>query len=163
METIINNNVLRLTGITRYEDVETGVLELRVRNRVKRWQAVWLTLIRFGDSRCLPRGDLTIRYRCHGPWIDIPRVSLNFQTHAWILPLDCDNWNNMGANIYLCSAEGWPHPLSVKDYELMTTVLNELQQRTLQVDEPETIKETSLFTNEEKAGMSQFWDEELEY
>lgn len=162
METSIYNKVLLLTGITRYDDVEKGVLELRVRNRVKRWQAVWLTNLRFGDTRCLPRGYLTICYRCHGPWIDIPRVSLNYQTHAWILPLGCDCWNNMGADIYLCSAKGWPHPLSVKDYELMTTVLNELQLRTLRVEEPEKTVNQSLFTDEEKAGMSQFWDDELE-
>ena len=150
---------LILTDITRYDDVEMGTLELRVGPRIKRWKAIWLTNMLFGDSRSLPRGTLSLYYRNFNCWIDCPRISINRQTHAWIIPLDSSRWNDMGVNIYLCSGEGWPHPLSVADYKMMLQVMLTLQIGSLTVETPSNVCNTTFFSEEEITGMNLFWDE----
>ena len=155
----IETTKLRLTGITRYKDVETGMLELRVGNHKKRWKAVWLTQMNFGDSRCLPRGDLTINYVTHGYWIDCPRIMIHTKWIIWIEPLNSTCWNDMGIDLYLCSNDGWTSPLPRKDFENMVTVLITHNVQMLTVEEPTEIVENSLFSNDEKAGMINFWDE----
>ena len=67
-------------------------------------------------------------------------------------------WNDMGVNLYLCSDEGWPMPLSKKEFMLMTSVLCDLRINTLMVEEPVVINAYSRFNKEEKSGMNTFWD-----
>lgn len=154
-----NEKQLSLTDITRYDDVETGTLELCVGPRIKRWKAIWLTKMLFGDSRNLPRGDLTLCYRNFNRWIDCPRISITRQTHAWIVPLDSSRWNDMGVNIYLCNGEGRTHPLSAADYKQMIQVMQSLQIGCLTVQPPANVCNTTFFTEEDKAGTGLFWDE----
>ena len=156
----INNKVFKLFEITRYEDVEEGTLMLMVGNRVKTWKTIWLSNLRLNGqgARHLPSGELPIRFQNYQQWVDCPRISLNCRTFMWIEPLKAMCWNDMGVNLYLCSDEGWPMPLSKKEFMLMTSVLCDLRINTLMVEEPVVINAYSRFNKEEKSGMNTFWD-----
>lgn len=154
-----NKQELRLTDITRYDDVEDGTLVLTVGERTKRWKAIWLTDLRLGSSRNLPRGDLALRYRNYREWIDCPRIRLNHQNFMWIEPLRAANWYDMGVNLYLCTDEGWPHPLPRQDYELMIRVLTECHIKMLTVEPPRHIVDGCRFGQDEQTGMAGFWED----
>ncbi len=155
----INNKVFKLFEITRYEDVEEGTLMLMVGNRVKTWKAIWLSNLRFNrQGAChLPSGELPIRYQNYLQWVDCPRISLTLRIYMWIEPLKSACWDDMGVNLYLCSDEGWPMPLSKKEFMQMTSVLCELRINSLTVEEPKVINDCSRFNEEEKSGMNTFW------
>jgi len=129
---------LKITGITHYEDVETGTLVLERDGRTKSWKAVWVSRLRDGVG--LRSGTLPLRFRNYGPWIDCPRVALNHQTFMWMEPLNAASWIDLGVNLYLCSDEGWPEPLPRRDFEQLTMILLECGIDCLTVEEPQRVE-----------------------
>ena len=132
---------LRLTNITRYNDVEEGWLVLNVGTHVKSWKAVWLTQLRLNSrGPCnLPRGDFTLRYAHHGEWIDCPKIRLTLKSSVWIEPLHSRTWEEMGASVYLCSGEGWPDSMSISEYKKLTSALQSFGITQLTIDEPQQV------------------------
>lgn len=132
----------RLTNVTRYCDVEEGTLRLTIGNRSKSWKAVWQSNIYYGANgmRPMPRGTLEVRYKNHNQWIDCPRLKMNRRNFIWIEPLAAEDWINLGCDLYLMGDEGWPHPLSKKDYEQMTALLKAYDISSLIVESPNRIK-----------------------
>lgn len=153
---------LRLTDITRYNDVETGRLVLTVGEHTKGWKAIWLNHLRLSSrgSEYLPRGDFTLRYEHHNEWIDCPKIRLLRKVSIWIEPLNSHTWAGMGANVYLCSSEGWPDPISVKDYNQMVTALLNYNIRQLTIDKAQWVVNENLCKNQSIMGMENFWNNE---
>ena len=152
------NRELRLTGITRYKDVETGTLQLTIGTHVKRMEAIWLANLRFGSDGRLPLGELPLYYRNYRQWLNCPRVSLNHQTFMWIVPLDCDNWVDMGCNLYLCSPDGWPAPLPTREFRLLADMLQQSMLTTIVIEGPQKVMRRYRLNKEEQAGNNNFWD-----
>jgi len=149
---------LKLTDITRYIDVETGQLQLTIGCHTKRIEAIWLSNIRFGDDRQLPRGIVPVSYKNHRQWLDCPRISLNRKTHVWIVPLDCDRWVDMGTNLYLCEQGGWSRGLPVRIFLRLAEVLQSNEVRQLTIEAPRQTLPYPLFSEEGKTGNNIFWD-----
>lgn len=156
MET--TKNELRLTGITRYRDVEEGRLLLSAEGHSKSWKAIWLTDLRVNDISCLPPGEIPIRYKHYHEWVDCPRLRLNHQNFMWIVPLDSDNYIDMGVNLYLCDNKGFPNPLKRRDYENMVNALYSYRIDRLIVEMPVVTIEDSRFHPDNIMGLVDFWD-----
>ena len=158
MET--KNQELKLTDITRYDDVDMGNLVLSMDGHSKSWKAIWQANLHVNikGSACIPYGDIPIKYRCYQQWIDCPRLKLNSRYFRWIVPLDSVNWIDMGVNLYLCADEGWPRPLPRRDYEQMCRVLCELKVGVLTVEQPRQTFASSWFHHDIRMGMENFWD-----
>ena len=152
---------LRLTNITRYNDVEEGWLVLNVGTRVKSWRAVWLTQLRLNSrGPCnLPRGDFTLRYAHHGEWIDCPKIRLSLKSSMWIEPLQSRTWEEMGASVYLCSGEGWPDSMSISEYKKLTSALQSFGITQLTIDEPQQVVNEYRCGNQAFMGMEDFWED----
>ena len=76
----------------------------------------------------------------------------------WIEPLNASTWENMGVNIYLCSDEGWPHPLPRRDFEQLVTVLMEYGIDTLRIEEPQQIIVNNKYRSNDQLSLDDFWD-----
>lgn len=152
---------LRLTNITRYNDVEEGWLVLNVGTHVKSWRVVWLTQLRLNSrGPCnLPRGDFTLRYAHHGEWIDCPKIRLTLKTSMWIEPLHSRTWEEMGASVYLCSGEGWPDSMSTSEYKKLTSALQSIGIAQLTIDEPQKVVNEYRCGNQALMGMEDFWED----
>lgn len=152
--------MLLLKDITRYDDVEEGHLELTVDNHQKSYKAVWLTNLRLqiNGNNHLPRGNIPIKYKTRQLWIDCPRLRLNSRKFMWIEPLNASTWENMGVNIYLCSDEGWPHPLPRRDFEQLVNVLMEYGIDTLRIEEPQQIIVNNKYRSNDQLSLDDFWD-----
>lgn len=155
-----NEKELRLTDITRYEDVEEGRLQLIVGDHKKSWQAIWLTALFYSDKsdRCLPPTTLPLWYRNYHGWVDCPRINLTRQTFMWIEPLNCCSWVDMGVNLYLCSSNGWPEPLPRQEYVNLVNAFLGYGISEITVDEPTTIVKDSRFHPDNVMGLDRFWD-----
>lgn len=138
--------ILKISGITHYEDVETGTLVLEKDGRTKSWNVIWLCNL--NDGKCLPYSTLPLRFKSHGPWIDCPRVKLNHQTFMWMEPLNADSWIDLGVNLYLCSDAGWPEPLPRRDFEQLTMMLMECGIDCLTVEQPRTVCHTNRLNHD---------------
>lgn len=151
---------LRLTEITRYEDVEEGQLLLTAGKKRKRWGAVWQTDLRINlkDGRCLPRGVIPLGFRHYNSWVDCPRLKLNHQNFMWIVPLDCSNWIEMGTNLYLYSSKGWPDPLPRIEFVKLINALLDYDIKELTVEPPMAIINDSRFHPDNPMGLDNFWD-----
>jgi len=156
MET--TKNELRLTGITRYRDVEEGRLLLSAEGHSKSWKAIWLTDLRVNNISFLPQGEIPIRYKHYHEWVDCPRLRLNHQNFMWIVPLDSDNYIDMGVNLYLCDDKGFPNPLKRRDYENMVNALYSYRIDKLTVEMPAVTIEDSRFHPDNIMGLVDFWD-----
>lgn len=151
---------LRLTDITRYLDVEEGRLLLTVGEYSKSWQAIWLTDLRINvdGGHGLPRKTLPVRYKGYHGWVDCPRICLNRQNSMWIEPLHCSSWINMGVNLYLCGSNGWPEPLSRREYENLVQALLSYGIGEIVVERPKATIEDSRFHPNNIMGLEDFWD-----
>ena len=156
MET--KKNELRLTDITRYRDVEEGRLVLSAEGHRKSWKAIWLAKLNVINVSCLPRGEIPIRYKHYHEWVDCPRLRLNHQNFMWIVPLDSDNYIDMGVNLYLCDDKGFPNPLKRRDYENMVNALYSYRIDKLTVEMPAVTIEDSRFHPDNIMGLVDFWD-----
>ncbi len=156
MET--KKNELRLTDITRYRDVEEGRLVLGAEGHRKSWKAIWLTDLRVNDISFLPQGEIPISYKHYHEWVDCPRLRLNHQNFMWIVPLDSDNYIDMGVNLYLCDNNGFPNPLKRRDYENMVNALYSYRIDKLTVEMPAVTIEDSRFHPDNIMGLVDFWD-----
>lgn len=156
MET--KKNELRLTDITRYRDVEEGRLVLSAEGHSKSWKAIWLAKLNVINVSCLPRGEIPIRYKHYHEWVDCPRLRLNHQNFMWIVPLDSDNYIDMGVNLYLCDDKGFPNPLKRRDYENMVNALYSYRIDRLIVEMPVVTIEDSRFHPDNIMGLVDFWD-----
>ncbi|MBP3766829.1 MAG: hypothetical protein J6I31_00920 [Prevotella sp.] len=156
MET--KKNELRLTDITRYRDVEEGRLVLSAEGHRKSWKAIWLAKLNVINVSCLPRGEIPIRYKHYHEWVDCPRLRLNHQNFMWIVPLDSDNYIDMGVNLYLCDNKGFPNPLKRRDYENMVNALYSYRIDRLIVEMPVVTIEDSRFHPDNIMGLVDFWD-----
>lgn len=156
MET--KKNELRLTDITRYRDVEEGRLVLSAEGHRKSWKAIWLTDLRVNDISFLPQGEIPISYKHYHEWVDCPRLRLNHQNFMWIVPLDSDNYIDMGVNLYLCDDKGFPNPLKRRDYENMVNALYSYRIDKLTVEMPAVTIEDSRFHPDNIMGLVDFWD-----
>jgi hypothetical protein len=156
MET--KKNELRLTDITRYRDVEEGRLVLSAEGHRKSWKAIWLTDLRVNDISFLPQGEIPISYKHYHEWVDCPRLRLNHQNFMWIVPLDSDNYIDMGVNLYLCDNNGFPNPLKRRDYENMVNALYSYRIDKLTVEMPAVTIEDSRFHPDNIMGLVDFWD-----
>lgn len=150
---------LRLTHITRYNDVEEGRLVLTVGQHTRSWRAVWLSQLRLNacGPRNLPRGDFTLRYSHHGTWIDCPKIRLTQKSSAWIVPLGPLTWEEMTTNVYLCSDEGWPSSISNAEYKQFASALNYYGIDTITIDEPTAVVNGFLCRAGEIMGLEAFW------
>ena len=155
-----NPKELRLTNITRYNDVDLGSLVLTADGHMKSWKAIWQTNlhVNVNGASCVPCGNIPIKYKCYHQWIDCPRLRLNHRHFMWIIPLDCYNWVDMGVNLYLCADEGWPQPLPRRDYEQMCRVICELKVGFLTVEQPRKTFASSWFRHDVRMGQENFWD-----
>lgn len=155
------NNELRLTDITRYEDVEEGRLMLTIDGRKKSWFGIWLSDLRIYNNkeRCLPRETLPIKYKHYHGWVDCPRIRLNHRNFMWIEPLNCCSWIDMGVNLYLCSSAGWPEPLPRYDYKNFVQALLSYNISEITVDEPIVTITNSRFHPNNILGLEDFWDQ----
>ena len=151
-------NDLRLTDITRYRDVEEGRLVLSAEGHRKSWKAIWLTDLRVNDISFLPQGEIPISYKHYHEWVDCPRLRLNHQNFMWIVPLDSDNYIDMGVNLYLCDNNGFPNPLKRRDYENMVNALYSYRIDKLTVEMPAVTIEDSRFHPDNIMGLVDFWD-----
>ena len=149
---------LRLTDITRYRDVEEGRLVLSAEGHRKSWKAIWLTDLRVNDISFLPQGEIPISYKHYHEWVDCPRLRLNHQNFMWIVPLDSDNYIDMGVNLYLCDNNGFPNPLKRRDYENMVNALYSYRIDKLTVEMPAVTIEDSRFHPDNIMGLVDFWD-----
>lgn len=151
---------LRLTGITRYNDVEEGRLVLTVGQHTKSWRAVWLSQLRLNSRgpRNLPRGDFTLRYGHRGLWIDCPKIRLSLKSSAWIEPLGSLTWEGMGTNVYLLSDKGWPDSISIADYKQLVSALTYYGINAISIDKPERAVDGFLCRTGEIMGMEAFWE-----
>lgn len=156
MET--KKNELRLTDITRYRDVEEGRLVLSAEGHRKSWKAIWLTDLRVNNISFLPQGEIPISYKHYHEWVDCPRLRLNHQNFMWIVPLDSDNYIDMGVNLYLCDNNGFPNPLKRRDYENMVNALYSYRIDKLTVEMPAVTIEDSHFHPDNIMGLVDFWD-----
>lgn len=156
MET--KKNELRLTDITRYRDVEEGRLVLSAEGHRKSWKAIWLTDLRVNNISFLPQGEIPISYKHYHEWVDCPRLRLNHQNFMWIVPLDSDNYIDMGVNLYLCDGKGFPNPLKRRDYENMVNALYSYRIDKLTVEMPAVTIEDSRFHSDNIMGLVDFWD-----
>ena len=148
---------LRLTHITRYEDVERGQLVLTVGDKKKSWKATWQTDLRtnFNGSRHLPRGTLPLYLnKARAPWGTCPRLKPSLRTTMWMEPLNTVNWSDFGVNLYLCDPDDYFQPLCRAEFMLMVLALEHYNIRELIVDEPQVVKPT----NQYKHGFEfEFW------
>lgn len=156
MET--KKNELRLTDITRYRDVEEGRLVLSAEGHRKSWKAIWLAKLNVINVSCLPQGEIAISYKHYHEWVDCPRLRLNHQNFMWIVPLDSDNYIDMGVNLYLCDNNGFPNPLKRRDYENMVNALYSYRIDKLTVEMPAVTIEDSRFHPDNIMGLVDFWD-----
>lgn len=148
---------LRLTHITRYEDVERGLMILTVGDKQKCWKATWQTDLRLvvNGSRHLPRGPLPLYLnRARAPWGTCPRLKLNHRSSMWLLPLDAANWSDFGVNLYLCEADDYLKPLNRADYVLMVLALEHYNVREIIVDEPTEVMPMNQYRHGFEA---EFW------
>ena len=132
-----NIKALRLTNITRYEDVEEGQLVLTINDHEKSWKAIWLSVLLHSVN-----GGLSL-----------PR-----KTYMWIEPLNCCSWIDMGVNLYLCSSAGWPEPLPRYDYKNFVQALLSYNISEITIDEPIVTITNSRFHPNNIMGMEDFWD-----
>ena len=149
---------LRLTDITRYRDVEEGRLVLSAEGHRKSWKAIWLAKLNVINVSSLPRGEIPIRYKHYHGWVDCPRLRLNHQNFMWIVPLDSDNYIDMGVNLYLCDDKGFPNPQKRRDYENMVNALYSYRIDRLIVEMPVVTIEDSRFHPDNIMGLVDFWD-----
>ena len=148
---------LRLTHITRYEDVERGQLILTVGDKQKCWKATWQTDLHLevNGSRHLPRGTLPLYLnRARAPWGTCPRLKLNHRSSMWLEPLDAANWSDFGVDLYLCEADDYLKPLNKADYVLMVLALEHYNIREIIIDEPKAIKPVNKYQHGFEA---EFW------
>ena len=148
---------LRLTHITRYEDVERGQLILTVGDKQKCWKATWQTDLHLevNGSRHLPRGTLPLYLnRARAPWGTCPRLKLNHRSSMWLEPLDAANWSDFGVDLYLCEADDYLKPLNKADYVLMVLALEHYNIREIIIDEPKVIKPVNKYQHGFEA---EFW------
>ena len=148
---------LRLTHITRYEDVERGQLILTVGDKQKCWKATWQTDLHLevNGSRHLPRGTLPLYLnRARAPWGTCPRLKLNHRSSMWLEPLDAANWSDFGVDLYLCEADDYLKPLNKADYVLMVLALEHYNIREIIIDEPKVIKPVNKYQHSFEA---EFW------
>ncbi|MBP5235500.1 MAG: hypothetical protein J6Z20_05900 [Bacteroidales bacterium] len=151
---------LRLTHITRYEDVERGQLILTVGDKRKCWKATWQTDLHLevNGSRHLPRGTLPLYLnRARAPWGTCPRLKLNHRSSMWLEPLDAANWSDFGIDLYLCEADDYLKPLNKADYVLMVLALEHYNIREIIIDEPNVIKPVNKYQHGFEA---EFWRNE---
>ena len=144
----MNEVELRLTDITRYEDVERGRLVLTVGERQKSWKATWQTDLHISLTvdRSMPRGDLPLNLRkSRAPWPICPKVKLNRLTGMWILPLNTVRWSDFGVNLYLCSENDYLEPLARGDYKLFVDALLHYGVDTLTVEAPQCVKDENAY------------------
>ena len=155
-----NKNELRLTDITQYEDVEEGQLMLMAAGHTKSWKAIWLTNlhVNINGKHGLPRGVIKIKYSHYHGLVDCPRLCLNQRNFMWIEPLRCNNWIDMGVNLYLSSEKGFPEPLSQRDYNNMVNALLSYHISEITVEPPVVIIENSRFHPDNVMGLEDFWD-----
>jgi hypothetical protein len=155
-----NIKALRLTNITRYEDVEEGQLVLTINDHEKSWKAIWLSVLlhSVNGGLSLPRKTLPLWYRHYHGWVDCPRINLTRQTYMWIEPLNCCSWIDMGVNLYLCSSAGWPEPLPRYDYKNFVQALLSYNISEITIDEPIVTITNSRFHPNNIMGMEDFWD-----
>ncbi len=151
---------LRLTEITRYEDVEVGRLLLIAGKKNKRWEAIWQTDLRINlkDGHSLPRGIMPLAFRHYNGWVDCPRLKLNHQSFMWMEPLKSSNWIDMGVNLYLCSSRGWPDPLPRIEFVKLINALLDYDIKELTVEPPMAIINDSRFHPDNPMGLVDFWD-----
>ena len=151
---------LRLTDITRYEEVEEGLLLLTANGKSKSWNAIWQTNLRVGTSGyfSLPRGVVPMKFTHYHKWVDCPRLKLNHQNFMWIVPLDSSCWIDMGVNLYLCSRKGWPEPLPRNEFLNLISALLVYGITELLVEESVTIIKDSRFHPDNPLGLEDFWD-----
>lgn len=76
----------------------------------------------------------------------------------WIEPLRCNNWIDMGVNLYLSSEKGFPEPLSQRDYNNMVNALLSYHISEITVEPPVVIIENSRFHPDNVMGLEDFWD-----
>lgn len=139
---------LRLTHITRYEDVERGQLVLTVGDKQKSWKATWQTDLRIeiNGSRNLPRGTLPLYLnRARAPWGTCPRLKVNHRSSMWLEPLDASRWSDFGVNLYLCDENDYFLPLNRAEYILMVLALEHYNVREIIIDEPVSIKHVNKY------------------
>ena len=108
-----------LKDIVRYDDVETGRLELIVGSVTHCWKVVWLSNLRCNvrGRSCLPYGELPLSIRSNEQWIDCPMLRFNSRICMWLIPLNTSKWTDFGLDMYLCDDGDELAPLSTEDYK----------------------------------------------
>jgi len=157
-----NIKQLRLTDITRYNDVETGRLTLKVGNKQKSWKAVWLTNLRFNvrGKNLLPRTTLPLSIRANERYLDCLRLKLNRRMEMWIVPLETDQWIDFGVDLYLCSEDEEFIPLPMTAYQQLIDAINRYGIRELTVDEPRCTVDGNRLCQDNGQGFdADFWDD----
>ena len=160
MKEMKTNRELRLTDITRYEDVEEGRLVLTVDGHEKSWRAIWLTILLYSKkgNSSLPRTTMPLWFRNYHGWVDCPRINLTRQSFMWIEPLKCSSWIDMGVNLYLLSENGWPEPLPRHEYKNLVQALLSYGISEITIDEPMATITDSRFHPDNTIGLEDFWD-----
>lgn len=156
------NKDLRLTDITRYDDVETGQLVLTVGSRHKSWKAIWLSNLRYriNDGRCLPRTALPLSIRAGQHYIECPCLKLNRLTAMWMVPLETSEWTNIGVDLYLCDKQELITPLPNQDYRQLVEAIKRFGISELSVEEPRQVVSLNLLNHHEEADFdADFWNE----
>lgn len=157
-----NMKQLRLTDITRYNDVETGRLTLKVGNKQKSWKAVWLTNLRCNvrGKNLLPRTSLSLSVRANERYLDCLRLKLNQRIEMWIVPLETAQWIDFGVDLYLCDEDDEFIPLPMTAYQQLIDAINRYDIRELTVEEPRcTVDGNRLCQDNGKGFDADFWDD----
>ncbi|MCH5309195.1 MAG: hypothetical protein J1E58_04970 [Prevotella sp.] len=153
---------LRLTDITRYDDVEMGRLELTVGEQRRSWKAIWLADLRCNvrGSRRLPAGVLQLTILPGTRWVDCPRLSLNQRIKMWIVPLESSEWADFGVDLYLCDDGGKIGPLPKDSYRQLVGAIRKYDISGLSVEPPRWRVRANRLNHDEGVGFdADFWND----
>lgn len=152
---------LRLTDITRYNDVEMGRLTLSDGKRQKSWKAIWLANLRYRThgSNEMPRGRLPLSIKPNEKYLDCLRLKLTQRTIMWMLPLESKEWYDIGVDLYLCDEAEALTPLSRAGYQQVVGAVKRYNISELSVEEPKWIVDKDRLCHDEGASFdADFWD-----
>jgi len=153
-------NELRLTDITRYDDVEMGRLVLRVDGHEKSWKAVWLTNLRchVKGSDELPRTELPLSIRPTNRYLECLRLKLSQRIVMWIVPLESSEWTEFGVDLYLCDEDDEFTPLPDKAYRQLVAAIKRYGISGLTVEAPSWTVAHDRFCHDEGVDFDEdFW------
>lgn len=153
---------LRLTDITRYDDVEMGRLELTVGEQRRSWKAIWLADLRctVRGSHRLPVGVLPLSVIPSIRWVDCPRLTLNQRTRMWLVPLESSEWVNFGVDLYLCDEGEKIAPLSKAGYRQLVGAIMRYDISGLSVEPPRWRVRANRLNHDEGVGFdADFWND----